>query len=80
LRSVPGTANQSEKTIGQPETGAARAAFAFAHGMVTLELNDGFPPTADLDAAWQRGVDTLPAAASRPRTGHGRPQPLKGRR
>jgi AcrR family transcriptional regulator len=56
---------------------AARAAFAFAHGMVVLELNDRFPPDADLAAAWQRGV-----AAFRP-TGRGavrkraaRPRPL----
>ena len=51
---------------------AARAAFAFAHGMVTLELNDRFPPEADLDTAWSRGIDAfrpLPAtrAAARPR-------------
>jgi AcrR family transcriptional regulator len=38
---------------------AARAAFAFAHGMVTLELNDRFPPGADLDAAWKRGIDSF---------------------
>ena len=42
-------------TEGDPD--AARAAFAFAHGMVVLELNDRFPPGADLDAAWKRGVD-----------------------
>jgi AcrR family transcriptional regulator len=38
---------------------AARAAFAFAHGMVTLELNDRFPPGADLGAAWKRGIDAF---------------------
>lgn len=38
---------------------AARAAFAFAHGMVVLELNDRFPPDADLDAAWRRGIDAF---------------------
>ena len=41
-------------TDGDPD--AARAAFAFAHGMVVLELNGRFPPDADLDAAWKRGV------------------------
>ncbi|MGZ4268421.1 MAG: TetR/AcrR family transcriptional regulator [Solirubrobacteraceae bacterium] len=30
----------------------ARALWAAAHGLVTLELNDRFPPGADLDAAW----------------------------
>jgi AcrR family transcriptional regulator len=34
----------------------ARAAWAFAHGMVVLELNGRFPPDADLDAAWEAGV------------------------
>jgi len=38
---------------------AARAAFAFAHGMVILELDDRFPPGADLDAAWARGIGGL---------------------
>lgn len=39
---------------GDPDR--ARAAWAFAHGMVVLELNGRFPPDADLDAAWERGV------------------------
>ena len=34
----------------------ARAAWAFSHGMVMLELNGRFPPDADLDAAWAAGV------------------------
>jgi AcrR family transcriptional regulator len=34
----------------------SRALWAFAHGMVVLELNDRFPPGADLDAAWRRGL------------------------
>jgi hypothetical protein len=36
---------------------AARAVWAFAHGMTILELNGRFPPDADLDAAWERGLD-----------------------
>ncbi len=35
---------------------AARAAWAFAHGMVQLELNGRFPSGADLEAAWAEGV------------------------
>jgi AcrR family transcriptional regulator len=35
----------------------ARAAWAFAHGMTILELNGRFPPGADLDAAWARGLE-----------------------
>lgn len=38
---------------------AARALWAFAHGMAILELNDRFPPGADLDAAWANGVDAF---------------------
>lgn len=34
----------------------ARAAWAFAHGMVQLELAGRFPPDADLDAAWRAAV------------------------
>ena len=34
----------------------ARAAWAFAHGMVQLELAGRFPPEADLDGAWEAGV------------------------
>jgi AcrR family transcriptional regulator len=35
---------------------AARALWAFAHGMVALELAGRFPPEADLDAAWNAGL------------------------
>jgi len=34
----------------------ARAVWAFAHGMTILELDGRFPPTADLDAAWEAGT------------------------
>ena len=37
----------------------ARAAWAFAHGMAILELNGRFPPDADLDEAWRRGLDVF---------------------
>jgi AcrR family transcriptional regulator len=37
----------------------ARAAWAFAHGMVVLELADRFPPGADLEPAWQLGLRQL---------------------
>jgi AcrR family transcriptional regulator len=39
---------------GDPDL--ARAAWAFAHGMIMLELNERFPPGVDLDAAWQAGL------------------------
>jgi AcrR family transcriptional regulator len=37
----------------------ARAVFAFAHGMVILELDDRFPPGADLATAWARGLSAF---------------------
>jgi AcrR family transcriptional regulator len=40
--------------VGDPD--AARALWAFAHGMAILELDGRFPPGADLDAAWERGI------------------------
>lgn len=37
----------------------ARAVWAFAHGMVVLELEDRFPPGADLDTAWRLGCEAF---------------------
>ena len=59
---------------GAPELGAAlapllggidrgRAAWAFAQGMVDLELAGRFPAGADLDAAWAAGIAAFEAAA-----------------
>lgn len=46
----------------------ARALWAFAHGMVTLELAQRFPPDADLDTAWTTGINRLasPTATGAP--------------
>ena len=52
---------------GDPDL--ARAAWAFAHGMIMLELNDRFPPGADLDAAWQAGLRGF-ARGTSSRPGH----------
>jgi AcrR family transcriptional regulator len=41
----------------------APAAWAFAHGMVELELDERFPPGTDLDAIWRNGVAVFVAAA-----------------
>lgn len=46
----------------------ARAAWAFAHGMASLELANRFPPDADLDAAWRAGVDALQTPPTTPRS------------
>ncbi|MGI9611518.1 MAG: TetR/AcrR family transcriptional regulator [Acidimicrobiales bacterium] len=37
----------------------ARTLWAFAHGMVTLELADRFPPDADLETAWITGLTQI---------------------
>ncbi|GAA1364045.1 TetR/AcrR family transcriptional regulator [Streptomyces beijiangensis] len=42
----------------------ARAAWAFAHGMVILELTGRFPPDADLDKAWATGAAAFGAENS----------------
>ena len=52
----------------------ARAAWAFAHGMTILELNNRFPRDADLDAAWRRGMASLDPSSGvsgLERSGHG---------
>ena len=53
------------EATGDPDR--ARALWAFAHGMVQLELVGRFPPDADLDAAWREGLAafTKPAGPSR---------------
>jgi len=40
----------------------ARALWAFAHGMVILELDRRFPADADLDAAWHAGLAAFRSA------------------
>ncbi|MFJ9003755.1 TetR/AcrR family transcriptional regulator [Streptomyces canus] len=37
----------------------ARSVWAFAHGMVILEIHGRFPDDADLSAAWKRGLKSL---------------------
>ncbi|MEU9336793.1 TetR/AcrR family transcriptional regulator [Streptomyces sp. NPDC048290] len=37
----------------------ARAVWAFAHGMVILEIRGRFPEGADLTAAWRAGIEAL---------------------
>jgi AcrR family transcriptional regulator len=38
---------------------AGRALWAFVHGMTILELDDRFPPGADIEAAWRSGLDAF---------------------
>ena len=48
---------------GDPDL--ARAAWALAHGLTSLELSGRFPPDADIDAAWRAGVAALRTEAGR---------------
>ena len=41
--------------------------WAFAHGMVMLELDHRFPADADLDAAWEAGIAAFQPAERGPR-------------
>ena len=38
---------------------ASRAIWSFAHGMVSLELADRFPPGTDVDELWERGIAAM---------------------
>ncbi|WP_433190463.1 TetR/AcrR family transcriptional regulator [Actinoallomurus sp. CA-150999] len=40
----------------------ARAIWAFAHGMVILELNQRFALHADLDTTWRKGIEAFSTA------------------
>jgi AcrR family transcriptional regulator len=52
----------------------ARAMWAFAHGMVSLEIDGRFPPGADLDEAWRAGLAAFAPPAAFPS-----PAPQAGR-
>lgn len=61
---------------GDPDK--ARAFLGLAHGLVDLELNDHFPPGADVEAAWNCAVDALTGPPAAQRTG-ARPTGRTGR-
>jgi AcrR family transcriptional regulator len=52
------------RAVGDPSR--ARAVFAFAHGMVLLELTGRLPPGADPGPAWRAGLDAFEASAATP--------------
>lgn len=65
---APGSEERAVAPVIQAAGGdrdLARAAFAFAHGMTILELNRRFPPDAELDQAWRRGITALQQSARR---------------
>jgi AcrR family transcriptional regulator len=50
------------RAAGSPEL--ARAAFAFIHGMVILELNGRFPDDGGLEPAWRAGLTAFGTSAT----------------
>jgi hypothetical protein len=63
---VPGTEERAVAPVVRATGGdrnLARATWAFAHGMTILEIDGRFPPDADLDAAWRRGIEALERAS-----------------
>jgi AcrR family transcriptional regulator len=61
-RLVPGVEARAARPVYEAvghDADRARAAWAFAHGMTILELNERFPPGADLEAAWRRGLEAF---------------------
>jgi AcrR family transcriptional regulator len=59
---APGVERRAGLTIYEAvgrDADLARAAWAFAHGMTILELDSRFPPDANLDAAWERGIQAF---------------------
>jgi AcrR family transcriptional regulator len=51
------------RAAGDPDL--ARAMWAFAHGMVVLEMVGRFPPDADLEPAWTKAVEAFSPARAR---------------
>ncbi|WP_250285501.1 TetR/AcrR family transcriptional regulator [Frankia sp. CiP1_Cm_nod2] len=47
---------------GDPQV--AQAMFAFAHGMVILELDQRFPGNSDLQRTWEAGADAFTSASA----------------
>ena len=65
-RLVSGVEDRAALAVVQAVRGdvdLARAAFASAHGLVILELNERFPPDADLETAWAATIEAFTNAA-----------------
>jgi len=56
---LEGAAEQTVLDAAGGDRARARALWAVAHGLVSLELAGRFPPGADLDAAWAAAVEAF---------------------
>jgi AcrR family transcriptional regulator len=52
-------AGSAVRELTRGNTAAALVIWSFAHGMVMLELNQRFPPSADADELWRLGLASL---------------------
>ena len=59
---VPGVEDRASlpaRLVFSDDPDGGRAMWAFVHGMTIIELNGRFPPGADLDEAWRRGLEAF---------------------
>ena len=70
-RLQPGVEERAGAPLGYVlgDENLARAAWAFAHGMIILELDNRFPPDADITAAWTTGLAAFEHARQHPTAG-----------
>jgi hypothetical protein len=59
-------AGDAIRTLTGADLASARVIWAFAHGMVMLELNDRLPPGPAVDELWERGLEALRPLVARP--------------
>lgn len=52
-------AAQPIRSLTGGDVSASRAIWSFAHGMVSLELAERFPPDTDVDELWRRGIEAM---------------------
>jgi AcrR family transcriptional regulator len=52
-------AGDAIRTLTGADLASARVIWAFAHGMVMLELNERFPPGQAVEELWERGLEAL---------------------
>ena len=63
-RLAPGAEDRARRPAlhaARDDPDLARALWAFVHGLTILELDDRFPPDADVDAAWACGLEAFRA-------------------
>ena len=59
------TGEQFFLVTGEPHR--AQSLWAFAHGMLILEINERFPPGSDLDRTWAEGARAFASRRTTPR-------------